>query len=118
MPQPGNGSAHVMFAKPLTIRVRCSPATSTRWPTAKPSSDRKSTRLNSSHVNISYAVFCLKKKHLNRHLPPLHTPLTADRSAFVVLVLLRQADGLRDLSAAVRPLHPPLLARWCRAFSL
>src|SRR5690606_41225749 len=26
------------------------------------SSDRKSTRLNSSHVKISYAVFCLKKK--------------------------------------------------------
>src|SRR3712207_8978103 len=26
------------------------------------SSDRKSTRLNSSHVNLSYAVFCLKKK--------------------------------------------------------
>src|SRR5690625_6817940 len=29
------------------------------WP-----SDRKSTRLNSSHVAISYAVFCLKKKRL------------------------------------------------------
>src|SRR5690625_6334278 len=28
----------------------------------RPSSDRKSTRLNSSHVAISYAVFCLKKK--------------------------------------------------------
>src|SRR3712207_7546298 len=28
--------------------------------------DRKSTRLNSSHANISYAVFCLKKKHLSR----------------------------------------------------
>src|SRR3712207_7210968 len=27
--------------------------------------DRKSTRLNSSHANISYAVFCLKKKKLN-----------------------------------------------------
>src|SRR3712207_7467908 len=27
--------------------------------------DRKSTRLNSSHANISYAVFCLKKKHNN-----------------------------------------------------
>src|SRR3712207_8613378 len=27
--------------------------------------DRKSTRLNSSHANISYAVFCLKKKNLN-----------------------------------------------------
>src|SRR3712207_8041570 len=29
------------------------------------SSDRKSTRLNSSHANISYAVFCLKKKNKN-----------------------------------------------------
>src|SRR5699024_11455843 len=28
--------------------------------------DRKSTRLNSSHVSISYAVFCLKKKKLTR----------------------------------------------------
>src|SRR3712207_8075336 len=32
--------------------------------TQGPSSDRKSTRLNSSHANISYAVFCLKKKIL------------------------------------------------------
>src|SRR5699024_11350582 len=31
-------------------------------PTQKASTDRKSTRLNSSHVSISYAVFCLKKK--------------------------------------------------------
>src|SRR3712207_8038399 len=29
--------------------------------------DRKSTRLNSSHANISYAVFCLKKKKLNHY---------------------------------------------------
>src|SRR3712207_6908610 len=28
--------------------------------------DRKSTRLNSSHANISYAVFCLKKKNNNK----------------------------------------------------
>src|SRR3712207_7446192 len=28
-----------------------------------PAADRKSTRLNSSHANISYAVFCLKKKN-------------------------------------------------------
>src|SRR3712207_7759525 len=32
--------------------------------------DRKSTRLNSSHANISYAVFCLKKK---KHFYPPHT---------------------------------------------
>src|SRR5699024_12141278 len=30
--------------------------------------DRKSTRLNSSHVSISYAVFCLKNKIANTHL--------------------------------------------------
>src|SRR5215813_636412 len=36
-------------------------------------SDRKSTRLNSSHVRISYAVFCLKKKN--------HGSLTCDESA-------------------------------------
>src|SRR5438067_6201432 len=33
--------------------------------------DRKSTRLNSSHVSISYAVFCLKKKNLLEHGLPL-----------------------------------------------
>src|SRR3712207_8557406 len=36
---------------------------------ALPDRDRKSTRLNSSHANISYAVFCLKKKNkLTCHL--------------------------------------------------
>src|SRR3712207_8148092 len=33
-------------------------------PVVVPGLDRKSTRLNSSHANISYAVFCLKKKNL------------------------------------------------------
>src|SRR5256885_11974945 len=35
------------------------------WPTQDP--DRKSTRLNSSHLVISYAVFCLKKKKHTTH---------------------------------------------------
>src|SRR2546430_6926074 len=35
--------------------------------------DRKSTRLNSSHSQISYAVFCLKKKNNStQKLPPVH----------------------------------------------
>src|SRR3712207_8715939 len=33
-----------------------------------PARDRKSTRLNSSHANISYAVFCLKKKTIIPHI--------------------------------------------------
>src|SRR2546430_7404616 len=44
--------------------------------------DRKSTRLNSSHSQISYAVFCLKKKNLvdNEHLcVPDNTPRSITR---------------------------------------
>src|SRR3712207_8200445 len=37
-----------------------------------PVEDRKSTRLNSSHANISYAVFCLKKKN-EKHAPCART---------------------------------------------
>src|SRR5437773_8190557 len=40
----------------------CSP---NRWPSSSGLRDRKSTRLNSSHITISYAVFCLKKKNNN-----------------------------------------------------
>src|SRR5947209_14922583 len=36
--------------------------------TAEVRLDRKSTRLNSSHANISYAVFCLKKKKQHNNL--------------------------------------------------
>src|SRR3712207_7000969 len=36
--------------------------------------DRKSTRLNSSHANISYAVFCLKKKKQLKSLPAVQHP--------------------------------------------
>src|SRR2546430_12566740 len=47
-------------------RVTFSPTTAPMVPPIKPNSiDRKSTRLNSSHSQISYAVFCLKKKKFN-----------------------------------------------------
>src|SRR3712207_7860750 len=38
--------------------------------------DRKSTRLNSSHANISYAVFCLKKKKQNKQPSQTHSTLS------------------------------------------
>src|SRR5438874_5342329 len=61
-------------SNPKTSRRRSDSAASIRAPSprsearhlgVKPRSeeDRKSTRLNSSHVEISYAVFCLKKKN-------------------------------------------------------
>src|ERR1039458_2807781 len=53
-----------------------------------PLRDRKSTRLNSSHLGISYAVFCLKKKD-DRHTDPLDpVPEVA------VLALVRQVVGV------------------------
>src|SRR5699024_12842958 len=50
------GRDHLVLALDPGVDVLQGPSARTRW------SDRKSTRLNSSHVSISYAVFCLKKK--------------------------------------------------------
>src|SRR5438874_7415319 len=53
-----------VYLVPLQPRSRANAALTSAAlaPAADP--DRKSTRLNSSHVEISYAVFCLKKKTL------------------------------------------------------
>src|SRR5437868_10665582 len=42
------------------------------WSDPTAALDRKSTRLNSSHVSISYAVFCLKKKKTNLNQKPMY----------------------------------------------
>src|SRR3712207_7120444 len=66
--------------------------------------DRKSTRLNSSHANISYAVFCLKKKkktysstnkyqHNNPHLNRTHTSTYTTHT-----MLYRRSSRLRHNS--------------------
>src|SRR5690349_22170536 len=55
-----------LFRSPETARARepARPDTRVELPNRQANSgDRKSTRLNSSHVEISYAVFCLKKKN-------------------------------------------------------
>src|SRR2546429_2849844 len=69
--------------------------------------DRKSTRLNSSHGYISYAVFCLKKKNTKHEiaaLPILFSPLR--RIAGLALV----TPPLLSLLRIVQLLQPPLLA--------
>src|SRR3712207_9278235 len=53
---PGGGRYRPRRASPEAARLRALPRQS------RVRADRKSTRLNSSHANISYAVFCLKKK--------------------------------------------------------
>src|SRR3712207_7558972 len=49
------GRAHRQWPPPSLLREQTAPGRDVH-------EDRKSTRLNSSHANISYAVFCLKKK--------------------------------------------------------
>src|SRR3712207_7580498 len=58
-------------ARPLPRRREPARASAGRWRCGAGgrsgrTGDRKSTRLNSSHANISYAVFCLKKKKNNK----------------------------------------------------
>src|SRR5256885_2531529 len=60
-------------------------------------SDRKSTRLNSSHLVISYAVFCLKKKiYIDTHMKPM-TMIVHQPDAFPLhdhlMFLATQSDG-------------------------
>src|SRR6266850_3130300 len=49
-------------ALPTSLRRTCSASCYGGSCSSRPARDRKSTRLNSSHLVISYAVFCLKKK--------------------------------------------------------
>src|SRR5215211_557462 len=70
-PPAGGASRCEVLAAARSVRLvrapepgEWSPAGSARWPQpGSAASDRKSTRLNSSHTVISYAVFCLKKKN-------------------------------------------------------
>src|SRR5215203_6886439 len=62
-----------LFPYTTLFRTREHPRRHARWRhnggRRRRPQDRKSTRLNSSHANISYAVFCLKKKKKYKYTP-------------------------------------------------
>src|SRR5690606_41666887 len=61
--RPDDGARAAEAALPVAaVQVQRDPAPGDERRAAVGQRDRKSTRLNSSHVKISYAVFCLKKK--------------------------------------------------------
>src|SRR3712207_8173915 len=74
--------------------------------------DRKSTRLNSSHANISYAVFCLKKK-INSNSLTLEAPATPAKlqSQFAPRPPLRIKERPQSGTAAPRRTPGPTRAR-------
>src|SRR3712207_8013998 len=60
-----DGMLEILMPESLGLagKTLAKPSGITRFITQDGQVDRKSTRLNSSHANISYAVFCLKKKN-------------------------------------------------------
>src|SRR3712207_8297585 len=81
-----------------------------------PQGDRKSTRLNSSHANISYAVFCLKKKKKNKLKESyLHSFTFSSPFTFVLLICFhhlsrRHSPSIYYLIFRSAPHTSPL---WC-----
>src|SRR5437899_9758131 len=72
-----------LFRSPAACAENRAAPTDRDWPRAhRAPGDRKSTRLNSSHLGISYAVFCLKKKKKR-------APRLAD-----IAKLIREAAGV------------------------
>src|SRR5256885_3446631 len=82
------------------------PSTPSRSPIA-PAKDRKSTRLNSSHLVISYAVFCLKKKKtLPRHtsiLMLMHDKSITQQRILLNVKLLVMSHRIKLQSHTVAP---------------
>src|SRR5260221_1474769 len=79
VPSPTTPST-VWWRRPMQRPAR----TRARW------RDRKSTRLNSSHTVISYAVFCLKKKKIRRKEPHDERPVARTRRASTLASGLQQ----------------------------
>src|SRR2546422_5340263 len=81
-PDPCPHSGAATSAATATVadhRVQCIIPTSVKGRRLLTEVDRKSTRLNSSHGYISYAVFCLKKKKTHKH-KTITGALSRDRS--------------------------------------
>src|SRR2546429_910828 len=87
----------ILLAASSSLSFRCRATLSLFWLCWMRNTDRKSTRLNSSHGYISYAVFCLKKKTQISHTMPLST-----------LLLLTPEDLPQMLPPGLRAVHANL----------
>src|SRR5438067_824865 len=70
--------------------------------------DRKSTRLNSSHVSISYAVFCLKKKKKQKTNNERHIDLMSDTDYDMIYTLSLTLHLVLLFASSLISCIPPL----------
>src|SRR5256885_7435470 len=80
------GGAEVPAGRPVDLQLGAAHLAGRR-------SDRKSTRLNSSHLVISYAVFCLKKKK-KKKIDIKHSYILAKPTRYVSISCVRIAHSL------------------------
>src|SRR5204863_2581778 len=96
------------FQQPQQLQVNPSTGFPSPYSGQPPGGDRKSTRLNSSHVEKSYAVFCLKKKRLHEPTKLSGTPREREDSNFVDIrsrvqnKLIGELDPKLDLANAAK----------------
>src|SRR5256884_7232130 len=92
--KPNNSDENALIIEGDSQRICCEATELENSDTQQQPGDRKSTRLNSSHGYISYAVFCLKKKNTQTSPHPLVPTAVLNRV-------------LRDAQTA----HPPPMQR-------
>src|SRR5256886_5970966 len=97
----------------ITLLLLAVNATKHRLPRPSLASDRKSTRLNSSHSQISYAVFCLKKKkNIHRAVPPYLLLLLNHSNTYPRATTRDIQAQVSDGSASrLHQRHTPVLAK-------
>src|SRR5258708_8438012 len=96
--RPNDTPEHCMSVSPVPATTPSAIAITGVPTEALKSTDRKSTRLNSSHQIISYAVFCLKKKKHNSDAADMHK---THRLPVRVMVMVATQHALRTLARAL-----------------
>src|SRR5207249_7200913 len=111
------GPPHARNSLPLESNSMTDGAGRQQSPSAPYGRDRKSTRLNSSHVSISYAVFCLKKK--NQHFPGCAIDLIslclATTQVWLLAMNPKPSDTTPRRLAVLPPLNSHLICDGCAA---
>src|SRR5256886_9436594 len=103
------GSGNSWSPRPSTVALAASASRvvrAIRFSIPSSLRDRKSTRLNSSHSQISYAVFCLKKKKIQPH-----NTAACQVDSTALIQLLRLSRSLHDIKTTLNAIPTGFIAK-------